>query len=158
MATIFSTTFEPTGRKSPEYKQWGKTLRTTFKDKTFPESDDQSALSYLLLKGEQKWREQNSRTTDYSLHGYWLGIVSRFDKITENYTKIERDVPMLRRRHAEAVSESYAAAWEPLAAEGGDGRSGWRQPFITSRGVSRAIGDHAAGMWVIRVGWEWNER
>ncbi|KAJ8567360.1 hypothetical protein K7X08_019568 [Anisodus acutangulus] len=132
------------GPKSPEYKHWGKILRTTFKDKTFPESDDQSALSYLILKGEHKWRSKIHAITDYSLHGYWLGIVNRFDKITENYTKIERDVPKLRRRHAEAVSESYAAAWEPLVAEGGDGRGGWRRPFITHfTGCQPCSGDHA---------------
>nr|GMD64563.1 glycosyltransferase 6-like [Ipomoea batatas] len=127
------------GPQSPDYKKWGQIIRSTLKDKMFPESDDQSALVYLLLKGEKKWRDRIYVENEYSLHGYWVGVVGRLDNITERYVEIERRDAALRRRHAEAVSESYAAAREPHVAEGGD----WRRPFITHfTGCQPCSGDH----------------
>ena len=43
------------GPQNPNYEKWGATLRTTFKDKIFPESDDQSGLVYLLLHEKDTW-------------------------------------------------------------------------------------------------------
>nr|GMD71269.1 glycosyltransferase 6-like [Ipomoea batatas] len=127
------------GPQSPDYKKWGQIIRSTLKDKMFPESDDQSALVYLLLKGEKKWRDRIYVENEYSLHGYWVGVVGRLDNITERYVEIERRDAALRRRHAEAVSESYAAAREPHVAEGRD----WRRPFITHfTGCQPCSGDH----------------
>ncbi|KAK6125347.1 hypothetical protein DH2020_040916 [Rehmannia glutinosa] len=78
------------GPRSPDYSEWGRVLRSTLKDKLFPESDDQSAL--------------------------------KFDGDEENSLR------RLRRRHAEAVSESYAAE---------------RQPFVTHfTGCQPCSGDH----------------
>nr|GMD73585.1 glycosyltransferase 6-like [Ipomoea batatas] len=127
------------GPQSPDYKKWGQIIRSTLKDKMFPESDDQSALVYLLLKGEKKWRDRIYVENEYALHGYWVGVVGRLDNITERYVEIERRDAALRRRHAEAVSESYAAAREPHVAEGRD----WRRPFITHfTGCQPCSGDH----------------
>ncbi|KAK6151137.1 hypothetical protein DH2020_016069 [Rehmannia glutinosa] len=108
------------GPRSPDYSEWGRVLRSTLKDKLFPESDDQSALVYLLLKGDKKWVDKIYVENQYSLHGYWLGIVGKFDGGVENSVR--------RRRHAEAVSESYAAE---------------RRPFVTHfTGCQPCSGDH----------------
>nr|GMD49709.1 glycosyltransferase 6-like [Ipomoea batatas] len=131
------------GPQSPDYKKWGQIQRSTLKNKMFPDSDDQSALVYLLLKGEKKWTDRIYVENEYSLHGYWRGVVGRLNNITERYVEIERREAVLRRRHAEAVTESYAAAREPHVAAGGDWREGWRRPFITHfTGCQPCSGDH----------------
>ncbi|PIN13836.1 Subunit of Golgi mannosyltransferase complex [Handroanthus impetiginosus] len=131
------------GPKSPDYPKWGRILRSTLKDKMFPESDDQSALIYLLLKEKKKWGDMIYVENEYSLHGYWLEIVKKFDYIANKYLGIEKRVPRLRRRRAEAVSESYAAEREGYVAEGGDRRGGWRRPFVTHfTGCQPCSGDH----------------
>nr|GMD51707.1 glycosyltransferase 6-like [Ipomoea batatas] len=131
------------GPQSPDYKKWGEIQRSTLKNKMFPDSDDQSALVYLLLKGEKKWTDRIYVENEYSLHGYWRGVVGRLNNITERYVEIERREAVLRRRHAEAVTESYAAAREPHVAAGGDWREGWRRPFITHfTGCQPCSGDH----------------
>ncbi|KAL0350479.1 UNVERIFIED_CONTAM: Glycosyltransferase 6 [Sesamum radiatum] len=132
------------GPKSPDYPKWGRILRSTFKDKLFPESDDQSALIYLLLKERRKWGDMIYVENEYSLHGYWLDIVKKFDRIAKKYVEIEKRVPRLRRRHAEAVRESYAAELERHLAEGGERHdSGWRRPFITHfTGCQPCSGEH----------------
>lgn len=131
------------GPQSPEYKQWGQTLRSTFKDKMFPESDDQSALVYLLLKEKKKWGDMMYVENEYSLHGYWIGVVGRLDNITQKYEKIEKQVVKLRRRHAEAVAESYGKLWEEYLEDAGDRKGGWRRPFITHfTGCQPCSGDH----------------
>jgi hypothetical protein len=43
------------GPASPEYAEWGEVLQDTLKGKADNESDDQSALVYLLLKNRNKW-------------------------------------------------------------------------------------------------------
>ncbi|CAH9108703.1 unnamed protein product [Cuscuta epithymum] len=131
------------GPQSPDYEKWGEIQRSTLKDKMFPESDDQSGLVYLLLKGGKKWTDKIYVENEYSLHGYWVEIVGRLDNITARYAEIERGEPSLRRRHAEAVSESYAAAWEPHVAEGGERKGRWRRPFITHfTGCQPCSGNH----------------
>ncbi|KAL3526902.1 hypothetical protein ACH5RR_011558 [Cinchona calisaya] len=131
------------GPQSPEYKQWGQNLRSTFKDKMFPESDDQSALIYLLLKEKRKWGDMMYVENEYSLHGYWAAVVGRLDKITGRYEKIEKQTVNLRRRHAEAVTESYGKLWEVHLEDAGDRKGGWRRPFITHfTGCQPCSGDH----------------
>ncbi|KAG8384256.1 hypothetical protein BUALT_Bualt04G0099400 [Buddleja alternifolia] len=127
------------GPKSPDYTKWGRILRSTLKDKLFPESDDQSALVYLLLKEKKKWGDMIYVENEYYLHGYWLEIVNRFDEINEKYVEVEKGARRLRRRHAEAVSESYAAEREGYL---GEGRRR-RRPFITHfTGCQPCSGDH----------------
>ncbi|KAL3641113.1 hypothetical protein CASFOL_016081 [Castilleja foliolosa] len=111
------------GPKSPDFIKWGKILRETLKDKMFPESDDQSALVYLLLKGDKKWTDKIYVENEYFLHGYWLGFADKFDEIENKYLEMEKRVKKLRRAHAEVASESYAAKREWV----GDGK----RPFVT---------------------------
>ncbi|OVA03968.1 Galactosyl transferase [Macleaya cordata] len=119
------------GPLSPKYDTWGKILKSTFKDKVFDDSDDQSALVYLMLKERKKWADKIYLEKQYYFEGYFLEIMGRLDNITENYVEIERGVRKLRRRHAEKVSEYYAGVREPHLKKLGIGYGSWRRPFIT---------------------------
>ncbi|KAL1537064.1 glycosyltransferase 6-like [Salvia divinorum] len=119
------------GPQSPDYAKWGKTLSSIFKDKIFPESDDQSGLIYLYLKEKEKWGNKIYVEGEYYFEGYWLEIVGNFDNITARYSELERNVAALRRRHAEKVSEGYARAWEEHLKGAGYGKGSWRRPFVT---------------------------
>ncbi|GAA0179344.1 transferase [Lithospermum erythrorhizon] len=132
------------GPQSPDYKKWGQTLKSTFQDKMFPESDDQSALIYLLLKEKRKWGDMIYIENEYSLHGYWVGIVGKLDDISTKYVAISKKIRKLRRRRAEAVTESYGGLWaEYLEKIGGERKDSWRRPFITHfTGCQPCSGNH----------------
>ncbi|XP_043712096.1 galactomannan galactosyltransferase 1-like isoform X2 [Telopea speciosissima] len=98
------------GPQTPAYKEWGQKLRSTFKDKLFPESDDQSGLLYLMLKGKQRWAERIYLENQYYFEGYWVEIMGTLERIGERYEEMERRMRLLRRRHAEKVSEHYGEA------------------------------------------------
>ncbi|KAL6587730.1 hypothetical protein OROMI_000708 [Orobanche minor] len=119
------------GPQSPDYDKWGQVLKTTFQDKIFPESDDQSGLVYLLLREKDKWGDRIYLESEYYFEGYWMEIVGAFDSIAERYREIEKGAARLRRRHAEKVSEGYAGVWEEYLEDAGYGRGSWRRPFIT---------------------------
>ncbi|KAM1688301.1 hypothetical protein ACFX2K_036183 [Malus domestica] len=93
------------GPQGPDPKNWGKIQKSLIKDKAYPGSDDQSALIYLLIKEKSKWADKIYLESDYNLHGYWLGIVDGLDGISKGYLEIDREVDLLRRRHAEKVSK-----------------------------------------------------
>ncbi|MQL91171.1 hypothetical protein Taro_023776 [Colocasia esculenta] len=120
------------GPHSPEYERWGQTLRSEFKDKGLPESDDQSGLVYLLRQ-KDRWADKIYLESDYYFQGYWVEIVGGLDNATRRYLEMERRAPELRRRRAEKVTEAYGAAREErLEAEGWRaGRDGKRRPFVT---------------------------
>ncbi|KAK9109768.1 hypothetical protein Sjap_017828 [Stephania japonica] len=116
------------GPLSPDYDTWGKILKSTFKDKVFPDSDDQSALVYLMLKEKNRWGGKIYVEREYYFEGYWVEILRTLDNISESYVAVERGVGELRRRHAEKVSEHYALSREAYLEEAGV--SG-KRPFIT---------------------------
>lgn len=65
----------------------------------------------------------------------------------DRYMEIERgageDARILRRRHAEKVSEFYGVQWEPHLRDAGYGLGSWRRPFITHfTGCQPCSGDH----------------
>ncbi|KAK6152802.1 hypothetical protein DH2020_012441 [Rehmannia glutinosa] len=122
-AMDFMDVWAKMGPQAPDYDKWGEILKTTFKDKIFPESDDQSG--------------------GYYFEGYWMEIVGKFDNITEKYMQIEKKEPRLRRRHGEKVGGSYARVWEEYLKDAGYGRGSWRRPFITHfTGCQPCSGDH----------------
>ncbi|KAL2522468.1 putative glycosyltransferase 7 [Forsythia ovata] len=142
-AMDFMDVWASMGPQAPGYDKWGEILSTTFKDKIFPESDDQSGLVYLLLKEKEKWGNKIYVEGEYYFEGYWMEIVGRLDNITERYMEIEKRVRRLRRRHAEKVSESNIPVWEEYLKDAGFGREGWRRPFITHfTGCQPCSGDH----------------
>ncbi|KAJ9139639.1 hypothetical protein P3X46_030352 [Hevea brasiliensis] len=92
------------GLQTPNYEMWGKIQRSTFKDKMFPEADDQAGLIYLLLKETEKWGGKIYLEDKYDLQRYWLDVVDAYENITQKYLKIQKEVPSLRRKHAEKSS------------------------------------------------------
>ncbi|GER30991.1 galactosyl transferase GMA12/MNN10 family protein [Striga asiatica] len=130
--------------RSPNYAEWGRILSSTLTDKKSPRPDEQSAFVYLLLKGDKKWTDRIYVENEYSLHGYWLGIVGKFERIAVKYSEIERRVKGLRRRHAEVDGGGRRAEMWRHAAGGGEGPEGWRRPFVTHfTGCQPCSGDHS---------------
>lgn len=133
------------GPQSPDYSRWGRIQRSTFKDKLFPESDDQAGLIWLLLKEKDTWADRIYVEGEYYLQGYWLDIVGggELDNATAGYEEMERGDPRLRRRRAEAVTESLAAAREEHLRGVPGGRGSRRRPFVTHfTGCQPCSGDH----------------
>ncbi|KAG5230720.1 alpha galactosyltransferase family protein [Salix suchowensis] len=118
------------GPMSSEYRRWGQIQRSVFKDKLFPESDDQSGLIYMLYE-DRSLMDQIYLEGEYYFEGYWADIVPTYDNITERYTELEKEDGKLRRRHAEKVSEQYGVFREPHLKQAGNGKGSWRRPFIT---------------------------
>ncbi|XP_057419840.1 galactomannan galactosyltransferase 1-like [Lotus japonicus] len=115
------------GPSSPDYKKWGEKLMATFKDKVIPDSDDQTALAYLIAMGEDKWTEKIYLEKDYYFEGYWVELAKMYENVSVRYDEVERRVGGLRRRHAEKVSERYGEMREEHVKYFGQ----WRRPFIT---------------------------
>lgn len=132
------------GPQTPDYHSWGKILRSTFKDKMFPESDDQTGLIYLLYKEKSKWADKIYLENKYYFEGYWQEIIGTLDNISQRYREMEKEDGMLRRRHAEKVNERYGA-WrdEHHLKEAGYVKGSGRRPFITHfTGCQPCSGDH----------------
>ncbi|KAI8534779.1 hypothetical protein RHMOL_Rhmol10G0123300 [Rhododendron molle] len=119
------------GPQTPNYEKWGQILTSTLSDKTDPESDDQSALVYLLLKEKETFGNKIYIENQYALSGYWVYIVDSLDTITDNYARIEKGVTELRRRHAEKVSEHYAAVMREAFVNESGYAGGGKREFIT---------------------------
>ncbi|XP_057806799.1 glycosyltransferase 6-like [Salvia miltiorrhiza] len=131
------------GPQHADYDKWGEILRSTFKDKIRPESDDQSGLAYLLLKEREKWGDMIYVENGYYFQGYWVEIVGTFENTTAEYKRMEAADGRLRRRHAEGVSRSYGRAWAERMRGAGGGRGSRRRPFITHfTGCQPCSGDH----------------
>ncbi|KAF5730792.1 Galactosyl transferase GMA12/MNN10 family protein isoform 1 [Tripterygium wilfordii] len=131
------------GPMTPDYDKWGQILQSTFKDKLFPESDDQTALIYLLYKERDKYWDNIYLEGEYYLEGYWVDIVPTYANISGRYDETEMAAPPLRRRHAEKVSEQYGAFREKYLEGAGNGRGSWRRPFVTHfTGCQPCSGNH----------------
>ncbi|GMY11928.1 glycosyltransferase 6-like [Fagus crenata] len=146
------------GPNGPNYKRWGQILTSTFKDKPYPLPDDQSSLIYLLFKLRKKWGYKTYIESDYNLEGYWIELVKTYDNVTEGYIDMEIRAPTLRRRHAEKLSEYYAALREPYLEDLGYKSGNGRRPFVTHfTGCQQCSGDHNA-MYVGDTCWNEMER
>ncbi|KAL2348298.1 hypothetical protein Fmac_002298 [Flemingia macrophylla] len=119
------------GPQSPDYEKWGSTLRQAFKDKFFPESDDQTGLAYLIAMEKEKWAERIYLEGEYYFEGYWEEIVGTFQNTSANYQDMEEAVPSLRRRHAEKLTLAYAETRDHYLKDSGFGKGSSRRPFIT---------------------------
>ncbi|VVB09883.1 unnamed protein product [Arabis nemorensis] len=135
-------TWKNMGPVGPDYAKWGEIQRSIFKDKLFPESDDQTALIYLLYKHKELYYPKIYLEAEYYFQGYWIGVVGGFANVTDRYLEMEREDATLRRRHAEKVSERYGAFREErfLKREFGGSR---RRAFVTHfTGCQPCSGDH----------------
>ncbi|KAK1385543.1 Galactomannan galactosyltransferase 1 [Heracleum sosnowskyi] len=127
----------------PYYEKWGHILKSTFKDKQFPIADDQSAMVYMLLEQKKKWADKVYIENEYCFQCYWASIVSRFQNVTKKYIELDKGASILRRRHAEVVTESYGELREKYLKDAGYGKETGRRPFITHfTGCSPCSGNH----------------
>lgn len=60
-----------------------------------------------------------------------MGIVDGLDNITKRYMEFDREVVMLRRRHAEKVSMFYGTIREQYLKNKGYWKDKLRRPFVT---------------------------
>lgn len=75
----------PMGPMGPIREQAGKVMTAYLKGRPDFEADDQSALIYLLLSQKDKWMDKVFVENAYYLHGYWAGLVDRFEEMMEKY-------------------------------------------------------------------------
>ncbi|KAI4330732.1 hypothetical protein MLD38_028990 [Melastoma candidum] len=136
------------GPQGNDYEQWGMTLRNTFKDKIFPESDDQAMLIYLILENEMGSRDKVFIEDEYYFEGYWEEILESLQNVTERQAALELEVAELRRRHAEKVSEHYGELRHKRLRAAGDvsehyRKDGLTRPFVTHfTGCQPCSGNH----------------
>ncbi|MED6217491.1 putative xyloglucan 6-xylosyltransferase 3 [Stylosanthes scabra] len=74
----------PMGPKGPIREEAGRILTANLKGRPAFEADDQSALIYLLLS-KKVWMEKVFLENSYYLHGYWAGLVDRYEEMVEKY-------------------------------------------------------------------------
>nr|DAD31344.1 TPA_asm: hypothetical protein HUJ06_010195 [Nelumbo nucifera] len=74
----------PMGPKGPIRDEAGKILTANLKGRPAFEADDQSALIYLLIS-KKEWMNKVFLENSYYLHGYWAGLVDRYEEMMEKY-------------------------------------------------------------------------
>ncbi|XP_071728290.1 probable xyloglucan 6-xylosyltransferase 3 [Rutidosis leptorrhynchoides] len=74
----------PMGPQGPVREEAGKILTSNLKDRPAFEADDQSALVYLLIT-QTEWMDKVFLEDKYLLHGYWEGLVDRYEEMIEKY-------------------------------------------------------------------------
>ncbi|XP_021859674.2 probable xyloglucan 6-xylosyltransferase 3 [Spinacia oleracea] len=75
----------PMGPKGTIRDEAGKILAANLKGRPVFEADDQSALIYLLITQKEKWMEKVFIENSYYLHGFWLGLVDKYEENVEKY-------------------------------------------------------------------------
>ncbi|CAL0327628.1 unnamed protein product [Lupinus luteus] len=75
----------PMGPKGPIREEAGKILTANLKGRPAFEADDQSALIYLLLSQKGRWMDKVFLENSFYLHGYWVGLVDRYEEMMEKY-------------------------------------------------------------------------
>lgn len=75
----------PMGPKGPVREEAGKILTANLKGRPAFEADDQSALIYLLISKKNEWMDKVFVENSYYLHGYWAGLVDRYEEMIEKY-------------------------------------------------------------------------
>ncbi|KAM1958626.1 hypothetical protein FF1_004205 [Malus domestica] len=131
------------GPRSPYYERWAQIQSSVIKDKQITNSDDQTGPIYLLIAHKETWAETHLEN-EYSPHGYWLAIVNGLDNITKIYVKVDREVAVLTRRHAEKVSQFYGAMREHYLKDKDNWRDYLRRPFLTHfSGCQPCSGQHS---------------
>ncbi|KAJ1700086.1 hypothetical protein LUZ63_008598 [Rhynchospora breviuscula] len=59
----------------------GKILTANLKGRPAFEADDQSALIYLLISQQDKWMNKVYIENSYYLHGFWSGLVDKYEEM-----------------------------------------------------------------------------
>ncbi|KAL8035490.1 hypothetical protein ABFX02_12G100100 [Erythranthe guttata] len=74
----------PMGPKGVVREEAGKILTANLKDRPSFEADDQSALIYLLVSRKDEWMDKVFLENSYYLHGYWVGLVDKYEEYLES--------------------------------------------------------------------------
>ncbi|XP_051116766.1 probable xyloglucan 6-xylosyltransferase 5 [Andrographis paniculata] len=75
----------PMGPKGPVREEAGKVLTANLKGRPAFEADDQSALIYMLITEKDKWMDKVFVENSFYLHGFWEGLVDRYEEMIEKY-------------------------------------------------------------------------
>ncbi|ERN02815.1 hypothetical protein AMTRI_Chr12g237610 [Amborella trichopoda] len=75
----------PMGPKGVIRDEAGKILTANLKGRPAFEADDQSALIYLLISKKDEWAGKVFLEESYYLHGYWAGLVDRYEEMMDKY-------------------------------------------------------------------------
>uniref|UniRef100_A0A5B7BC01 xyloglucan 6-xylosyltransferase n=1 Tax=Davidia involucrata TaxID=16924 RepID=A0A5B7BC01_DAVIN len=75
----------PMGPKGRIRDEAGKILTANLKGRPAFEADDQSALIFLLISQKDEWIDKVFLENSYYLHGYWAGLVDRYEEMMEKY-------------------------------------------------------------------------
>ncbi|CAM0945745.1 unnamed protein product [Alopecurus aequalis] len=75
----------PMGPKGFIREEAGKILTAYLKGRPAFEADDQSALIYLLLSQKEKWMDKLFIENSYYLHGFWAGLVDKYEEMMESH-------------------------------------------------------------------------
>ncbi|KAK9675956.1 hypothetical protein RND81_11G044200 [Saponaria officinalis] len=78
-------TWAPMGPKGPTRDEAGKVLTGFLSGRPAFEADDQSALIYLLISQKERWMEKVYVENSYYLHGFWAGLVDKYEEYVEKY-------------------------------------------------------------------------
>ncbi|KAJ4751396.1 Galactosyl transferase GMA12/MNN10 family protein [Rhynchospora pubera] len=73
----------PMGPKGIVRELAGKILTANLKGRPAFEADDQSALIYLLTSQQDKWMSKVYVENSYYLHGFWAGLVDKYEEMIE---------------------------------------------------------------------------
>ncbi|KAL7163826.1 hypothetical protein ACSBR2_039862 [Camellia fascicularis] len=71
----------PMGPKGPVRDEAGKILTHNLKGRPEFEADDQSALIYLFISKKDEWMDKVFLENSYYLHGYWAGLVDKYEEM-----------------------------------------------------------------------------
>ncbi|KAF3321768.1 putative glycosyltransferase 5 [Carex littledalei] len=75
----------PMGPKGIVRDLAGKILTANLKGRPAFEADDQSALIYLLISQQDKWLSKVYVENSYYLHGFWSGLVDKYEEMMEKH-------------------------------------------------------------------------
>lgn len=75
----------PMGPKGSVREEAGKILTDYLDGRPAFEADDQSALIYLLLTKQNEWMGKVFLENSYYLHGFWVGLVDKYEEMMEKY-------------------------------------------------------------------------
>ncbi|CAL5098290.1 unnamed protein product [Urochloa decumbens] len=73
----------PMGPKGPSRVEGGKLLRASLTGRPAFDADDQSALIHLLLVDKERWMDKVHIETEFYLHGFWTGLVDKYEQMME---------------------------------------------------------------------------
>ncbi|XP_052199548.1 probable xyloglucan 6-xylosyltransferase 5 [Diospyros lotus] len=75
----------PMGLRGRVRDEAGKILMKNLEGRPAFEADDQSALIYLLITRKDEWMDKIFVENSYYLHGYWVGLVDKYEEMAGKY-------------------------------------------------------------------------